>query len=288
MTLSGGAVRVPNKNKSLAAARATHIKVIEGTYDLLGVGNEQRGGNMFIGGILGIHPSTVNHVSIFLKKHGFLDFRYVGMPPGTPTPGKITLWTLHGSKEEAVAQLKESWERPKNNEPAEVERTIPGGDDRYTDPEDYRTQDDEDRVALAKSEREETRAIAGPEPASPFAVLRSLRKDESGALVEAARQYAGRMKLVETKLAELEAAGIHIDVSAVKLDKDDRLESISLVLPYINSMESTLHNLSEQNEALRKKMADYDLLRRDYQVLKKRFENGVAARVAREVTDTYR
>jgi hypothetical protein len=96
------------------------------------------------------------------------------------------------------------------------------------------------------------------------------------------------MKLVETKLAELAEAGIHVDVSAIKLDKDERLEVISLVLPYINSLESTLHNLSEQNESLRKKMADFDQIKRSYEVLKKRFEGSVATRVAADMISSAR
>jgi hypothetical protein len=52
-------------------------------------------------------------------------------------------------------------------------------------------------VVVAKADREETRAIAGPEPEKAFAALASLRKDEPRALIEAARQYANRQTAVE-------------------------------------------------------------------------------------------
>lgn len=271
--IAGGALPGPNERKNVNAARTLHLQIVENLYDLLGVETEQRGGNLFFGETIGAHPSTVNHVTLFLKKNGFLTFRYVGMPPGSTTPGKITLWTLHGTKEDAVAALKASWgKQGVKKQPVSEAAPAP------------RPEKIDEPVALAPEKSSEvTRAIAGPEPESPFAVLRSLRKDESGALVEAARQYANRMKLVETKLAELAEAGIHVDVSAIKLDKDERLEVISLVLPYINSLESALHNLSEQNESLRKKLADFDQIKRSYEVLKKRFDGAVASRVASDM-----
>ena len=282
MTVYGGALSVPNSNKSIKAARAKHVATIEGAYDIFGVEKEARGGYHQVAELIGIPDASVGHATAWMKRTGFLTIRAAGMPDGSY--GKSSYWTLHKSKEECVAALKASWGRPgvkKQKQKPEPEMTIPGGDERYTDPEDYRTQEDEDRekVVLATNDNEEVRAIAGPEPDSPFAILRALRKDESGALIEAARQYANRAKLVDQKLGELEAAGIHVDRSAVKMDKDEILESVALVLPHITYLENTLHNVLEQNDGLRKKVADYTEIKRNYEALKRRFEKDVAARV---------
>jgi len=289
MTVYGGALPVPNPNKSIAAARAKHVATVEGVYDIFGVGKEARGGYHQVAELLGIPDASVGHTTAWMKRAGFLTIRNAGMPDGSF--GKSSYWTLHKSKEECVAALKSSWGKP-GIKRSDLPMSIPGEDVRHADEQ---TEADEVHrahaevmgaanrplpVALATNDREEVRAIAGPEPESPFAVLRSLRKDESGALVEAARQYANRAKLVDQKLGELEAAGIHIDRSAVKMDKDEVLESVALTLPYITSLESTLHNLSEQNEGLRKKMTDYDVIKRSYETLKRRFEKDVAAKVA--------
>lgn len=283
---TGGTIPAPNPNKSIAAARAKHVAAIEGIYDLLGVEKEQQSGYHQMADVLGIPDASVGHVTSWMRKAGFLTARSAGMPDGSF--GKSSWWTLHGSKEECVAALKKSWGKPGVRKPAataaapDPDTAIPPvdmqTDHRYNPPST--TSERNEAVALATKDDEEVRAIAGPEPESPFAVLRALRKDESGALVEAARQYANRAKLVDQKLGELEAAGIHVDRGAVKMDKDERLEAISLVLPHINSLENALHNFSEQNEGLRKKMADYDQMRRDYAVLKRRFERDVAAKVA--------
>lgn len=284
MTVYGGALSVPNSNKSIKVARAKHVATIEGVYDIFGVEKEARGGYHQVAELIGIPDASVGHATAWMRRTGFLTIRSAGMPDGS-YGGKSSYWTLHKSKEECVAALKASWGRPgvkKQKQKPEPEMTIPGGDERYTDPEDYRTQEDEDRekVVLATNDKEEVRAIAGPEPESPFAVLRALRKDESGALIEAARQYANRARLVDQKLGELEAAGIHVDRSAVTLPKDPVLDAVSLILPFINSLENTLHNFSEQNDALRRKMADYDQIKRAYETLKRRFEKDVAAKVA--------
>jgi hypothetical protein len=279
MTVYGGALPVPNPNKSIAAARAKHVATIEGVYDIFGVGKEARGGYHQVAEVLGIPDASVGHVTAWMKRAGFLTIRSAGMPDGSF--GKSSYWTLHKSKEECIAALKAGWGTPGvQRVEAPVMEAV--GDE----PEPQAAVDAEDAMLALASEKsnEETRAIAGPEPESPFAVLRSLRKDESGALIEAARQYANRAKLVDQKLGELEAAGIHVDRSAVTLPKDPVLDAVSLILPFINSLENTLHNFSEQNDALRRKMADYDQMKRSYETLKRRFEKDVAAKVAAATT----
>lgn len=85
------------------------------------------------------------------------------------------------------------------------------------------------------------RAVAGPDREDGWQkALASLRKDEHYALVEAARQYAGRRDELRSKVKELEAAGVTLKVTieeAFDFERDERLETIALVLPYIDQLE---------------------------------------------------
>lgn len=95
-------------------------------------------------------------------------------------------------------------------------------------------------VAIATrpaSEGQELVASAGPEATSPFAALRSIRKDESKALVEAARQYADKGTFLEKKIAELRAEGFEVAEGALSLKRDERLEAVALAVPYVDALE---------------------------------------------------
>lgn len=93
--------------------------------------------------------------------------------------------------------------------------------------------DDEDRPV---------EAVVGPDAPSPFEALRELRKNEPGALVAAARQYAHRQDFVLERLTEIEQLGVKIDrdkiMKAIHLDRDDEFEGIVKVLPYIDELEA--------------------------------------------------
>jgi hypothetical protein len=134
-------------------------------------------------------------------------------------------------------------------------------------------QETEERVALAAKpavEGQELRAVAGPEKGdSPWEVLRPLRKDEARALVEAALQYSGKSKFLKEKIAELQEAGFQADETMFKFERDERLETIALVLPYIQGLltenervgtwVTKVKELGNENERLRR---ERDALRR--------------------------
>jgi hypothetical protein len=114
-------------------------------------------------------------------------------------------------------------------------------------------------------------AIAGPDKPNPFAALAPLRKDESYALVEAARQYNQRdtkvNERIEGLLRQAKEFGLTVDETALRnsitIARDERLETVSLVLPYIGMVESQLANYQEQNERLRKQLSDMEKTQRE-------------------------
>lgn len=88
---------------------------------------------------------------------------------------------------------------------------------------------------------------------SPFAPLRVLT-NEPQALVEAAKQYVSQREIAEQHLVALRGAGLKIDPQAyyasIELPKDERFETIALILPYIISLETECAKLSEGQRRL--------------------------------------
>lgn len=80
----------------------------------------------------------------------------------------------------------------------------------------------------------------------PFEPIRALRKDEALALVEAARQYRSRADVVESKVKELEAAGVEVAPEAFALRRDERLEHIALVVPAVDELVRERDRFEEQ------------------------------------------
>lgn len=102
-------------------------------------------------------------------------------------------------------------------------------------------------------------AITGPDAPKPFAALAPMRKNEAAALVEAARQYADRGSTVDAKLDEIERTMATIGVAfdremlrgSITLERDERLETVGLVLPYIHELEQRVARLTQDNTDLR-------------------------------------
>lgn len=141
------------------------------------------------------------------------------------------------------------------------------------------------KVALA-SPRDggPTKAIAGPDQPSPFSVLRPLKYNESAAQVEAARQYRDRVSFIEEQLDAFRQRGIKVDMSAFKIERDARLDALTLALPYIDSLEKQVENLSANLKrsgdvpALRKQLEETQVALRRCQEARK---SEVSAKVLR-------
>ena len=138
-------------------------------------------------------------------------------------------------------------------------------------------------VTIAQTDKEETRAIAGPEPEKPFDVLAPLRKDEPAALIEAAKQYANRWSDVENKYQELIRMGIQVDkevfLRSIKMPRNEFLETLTLVLPIITDLQTNNEKLLRQLNDARDKTKDYLELKKKYEVLQKLQHDRIAERV---------
>jgi uncharacterized protein involved in exopolysaccharide biosynthesis len=92
--------------------------------------------------------------------------------------------------------------------------------------------------------------VTGTDAPRPMASLSPERYDEPRALVEAARQYAGLHRQVDTKIKELEALGITVDRDklgkAVALPADPRLSAVAQAMPYIEALERQVERFSAQ------------------------------------------
>lgn len=71
------------------------------------------------------------------------------------------------------------------------------------------------------------------------------KKDEGEALIEAARQYAGREEFIKEELKRFAEMGITIDESAIKVEKDERLEGVAVLLPYIDRLKRSIERQSQ-------------------------------------------
>jgi hypothetical protein len=126
------------------------------------------------------------------------------------------------------------------------------------------------------TEGEELVAVAGPERESPFTALRGMRKDESKALVEAARQYANKGKFLEDKIAELRAEGFEVAEGALTIKRDERLEAVALAVPYVESLERLNERLLGQAESGRTAHRELEDLRNNYTRLQRTHERMLA------------
>lgn len=145
----------------------------------------------------------------------------------------------------------------------------------------------EDKVAIATKPDEVTRAVAGPDAPKPLAALSSARKpDEAIALVAAARQYNRGDRIAEQVTALQKAAetlGITIDpqvfAAGIKVEHDERLETVALLLPYIDSLESRIERMGRQLSESRDKVREAEQLANDNRRLRGRIEALISDKV---------
>jgi hypothetical protein len=137
----------------------------------------------------------------------------------------------------------------------------------------------EDRLGLPVG------AVVGPEPINPLRTsLKGEGPDAAGALVLAAKQYARKDGSAEQRKAaqlvkELNEIGVSVppDLAAkAVIRKDDRLEAIGLVLPYIEALEKKVY----AQEAQLREQADYGSLRQKVEKQHQQIERLVAGRTA--------
>jgi uncharacterized protein (DUF2164 family) len=152
--------------------------------------------------------------------------------------------------------------------------------------------------AYVSQPTDETVAVVGPDapeglaarvPAEVITKVRSLRtQDEAAALVEATRQYLRRTETLAGQIDSLEKTakelGVQFDRGAIMasmtLERDERLEIVADLLPYIDGLEAKTSKAKTQVEDLREKGRLYDQLVIDHRRLKELHNQTIAGRVA--------
>lgn len=146
-----------------------------------------------------------------------------------------------------------------------------------------------DQTVVRYERDQPVEAISGPDAPSPLASLAEARRDESYAIVEAARQYLGRSDRMETQihalLGQARELGLTVDEAALRSsispDKpDERLEAITLALPYIDRLERRISRAEETITKLRAQLTEQDRLNREVISLRRQNSQLIARQVA--------
>jgi hypothetical protein len=292
---------VTENRKVIQAARDRHLHLVRQLYELTGgVGVEAHGlSSAVIGETFGVNENVFERVRKSLRAVGALSVRFTAIPLADGG-GRIAHWTLTKPYEEVEALIRAMWNGangeakddiglPGDMSPeaayvagiADGERVVIAKRDSEEEPlpAPKPKAPDTAPVVIAKRDSEEVRAIAGPDNESPFAGIRVLRRDESAAYVAAAKQYSQRSTLIDTKLKELEDAGIVVDRTAIHFARDEQFEAVGQALPYITALENTVKNLEASVADLQRKSKDLPELRHRVEAQKRQIDRMVAAKV---------
>lgn len=272
-------------------ARQDVLHVLEGLQPVLVVNEPYLTTDGDLAKLIGQEKIAVRRTRELLVEVAVLRTRRV-VPEGQSRPVTAkTEWTLSRPLGEAKGRLTVKWQRDdahthelmsqpnpakgrKRRAPAATESMHLNGNGAYTNA----------TVSAANHPESELVHVSGPDAPAPLASLAPERKDDPGALVEAARQYANLHTQVERKLKELEGMGIHVEwekvAKAVQLPSDPRLQAVADALPYIERLERVNERLTAQAEALREKANLSDGLMRENARLKDQVARLVAERVA--------
>jgi hypothetical protein len=275
----------------VVTARNKRLWLIRQLYELIGgVGIESKGmSSSVLGNTFGVNENVFERARKELRATGALQVRFTGIPLADGG-GRIAHWTLTKPYEEVEALLIAQWKNESSNygeskkDDNELLPKVAGTLSTVESipeplPAPQPKVPDKAPVVIARRDSEETRAIAGPDDISPFAGIRVLRRDESAAYVAAAKQYAQRSTLIDTKLKELEDAGITVDRSAIRFDRDAQFEAVGLAIPYITALENTVKNLEASVADLQRKAKDVPELRGRVEAQKRQIERMVAEKV---------
>jgi len=191
-------------------------------------------------------------------------------------------WHLRMSKDELYHALDLEMERQMRGglSPESMRKKLGKRTRKLTRRSQERVAVHEDRLGFAVG------AVAGPEPVSPLRTfLKGSGPDAPAALVMAAKQYRATggadssVKKAAKLVEELEEIGVAVPPELrqrATVKKDDRLEAIGLVLPYIEDIERQLVVAKDQL----RQMADYGSLKQTAARQKQQIERLVAERTA--------
>lgn len=266
-------------------------EAISKMYDLLGTEKENQTAYLQVAEVLGLSGHQMMHLKRTLEYLGALKTRveYGRMVGDKNMSGRTSFWTLTGDPETTTREALRLWSSKtpvyEAKSRADRERRQARRTNGVRDETNFRNHGSQavggPVVRYVRDEPAE--AIAGPDKNSPFDVLASLRKNEPKALVEAARQYAGRRQLINQKLDELEKAGITVNreefFRSAQLETVEHLDIISLVLPYIDQLETQVQNKDRIIATTREDLRGMAQLRTEYNNLRESYNKAIRDRV---------
>jgi len=209
--------------KTTYQRQANEKRWLEALYDRWPVQEEQAGINYIdLAKQLGATPAPFLKAVDTYKDAGILITRLVYKR------GRQSFWTLAVPRDEALSRLANH----------------------------HRTEQAAMTTTQPKPEPTPLVAVSGDEAdASPFEPLAKLKgRDEEEALLQAARQYAGRKQILADTVKQLEAAGINAKSDAFEFKSDPRLDAVCLVLPAIDRRDNMIAYYEERDQQWREKM----------------------------------
>lgn len=225
-----------------------------------GVGKERQTSTRICAEDIGVSKSVVGDIRKVAERVGGMTGRYEGGPKGKG--GRKAYWIFHHDAEWIKAQAMEQFGIRLNS--YDIEHKMPK-DPRW---EKRQKEEEQKQAAQAVTDDEKVPATQEEVPDTQIAQqLRSLRKSEPEALIEAARQYMGREAFIKEELKRFADMGITIDESAIKVEKDPVLEATSGLVEYIdalNAREARLRATIEKLQGAPKKGGVLDRLELDH------------------------
>lgn len=260
----------------------------------LGIGVEHKTGNDEVAAEIGVQPYVVRNISRILKYIGSLNVR-LEYGPGT---GRVSYWTMVDDFTTIKSKMRDknldwrqtTWERISrelgNKSMQEIHRERMAAKAAKQTPEQaeaahrvelppavQRARELAEKPAVGTDKNGEQVAVIGQDRPNPFKVLSPLRKDEAHALVEAARQYRDRELFIEQQEKLFAEHGIKLNAGAIELDRDERLETVGLVLGYIERLETENARLEERAAPATQALRELASLRTETQAQKARIDS---------------
>lgn len=225
---------------------AKEQKFLTDLYELMSVGVEQEMSVRLLHEITRADPARAHKVLLALQRANGYTMRFEWHDPNNATaPGKHAFWTLNIPYEDAKVIL----------DKAQADDLL------YQKTRYSRAMSNRHKNNAQKGLSNNGTAYAvGPDMPKGIGIKTfSPAAKEPKALVEAARQYGPKLSAAKQAYDLLTSSGIDIDkktfFDTMKVSTDDRLEIVSLVLPYIDQLEAQVKQLKNERKAAAKTAA---------------------------------
>lgn len=204
--------------------------------------------------LLEVPEHQMNELSILLKYINCMKIE-ITYPRGIRVGGRTSTWTLVGTnvtiKESIRAWEKLGYSFDATKWPGRVIRPLKKNRATTIEADAFVSN------PIPTMNNEKVVAIVGEEPKTVFQTpdFAAMRKDEVGALIEATRQYKEREKVLGEEYTKLRELGFQMTwerfSQSFPIAKDERLEAVALLLPYISELENRIVALKRERDSLR-------------------------------------